>query len=78
MLESDDRSLIDPGSGADLAPPGIAGYRTIGSGRTSLVLAFAVLELLVREYGCVVVDADVRSADEGTFTLRLDPSRPAV
>jgi hypothetical protein len=78
MLESDDRSLIDPHSAASLAPPGIAGSRVIDSGRSSLVVAFAVLELLVREYGCVVVDADVRSAVEGTFTLRLDPSRPAV
>jgi hypothetical protein len=77
MPESDHRSAIGPVPDARLTSA-VTRDRTIGSGDSSLILAFAVLELLVREYGCVIVDADVRSADEGTFTLRLDPAlRPA-
>jgi hypothetical protein len=74
MPESDHRSATGPVTDASLTSPAVTRNRTIGSGDSSLILAFAVLELLVREYGCVIVDADVRSADEGTFTLRLDPA----
>jgi hypothetical protein len=69
---SDPRPVrVDGGARSSLASCDIP----VPARQSSLEIALAVIECLVKDHGAVLTEADVRSDGMGTFKLRI--SRPA-